>query len=606
MSVFTRPGFGERQVQEWLELAESGAIALPSFQRSYVWKNNQTIADYLLALFEGRPTGIFLILKTNGKPQFASRPLKGLQATQKHADELLLDGQQRLTSLWKALNGSAPVTYYVEVKDLTNSDVSVEDVVFWPKSSATGRAMQDPQKAYRKNLVPISILRDKSTAKNDLGEIWNWCREAVGNGDAPRHLEKTIGALREQVLLRRQLHYFELAADTDKNTAIEIFVQSNKSSVKVNDFEIAVAVALNEGDENLRSRISEFNAKSEVTRHYFNTAGDDDEAVIAPLGEWLLFGACLTRKAGPVAPKKRRFEEIVKNLFEPGKHKANKRLDKLLENIEKGLNAVADHGGPTRDTLPALPPLHVVSALQDVLKNVRRPNAAGICNKLISAYLWRSFCTDRYEAKANDRLYEDYEALRACIEQIRTRVTFSLDVAPRIFDEEEYPLPDAEALGMEGAVPWIKGTSRLGRSIVALTLVESPGEWLTSDRLNTRRVRELVSAGKLDRHHVFPRNILVGKFEKAAVNHGLNGVLLSKSGNQALSKKDPAKYMKWILDQQKSLSEEELRRRVESHLVPYDVIVGAGGVKARYEAFIEERARLVSEKFKELAKLPIA
>ena len=35
-------------------MADSGAIALPNFQRSYVWPN-QRIADYIAALFEDRP-----------------------------------------------------------------------------------------------------------------------------------------------------------------------------------------------------------------------------------------------------------------------------------------------------------------------------------------------------------------------------------------------------------------------------------------------------------------------------------------------------------------------------------------------------------------------
>ena len=52
--------------------------------------------------------------------------------------------------------------------------------------------------------------------------------------------------------LSQDLHYCELSAQTDRHTAIEIFVQSNKSSVKVNEFDIAVALASREGDENLR------------------------------------------------------------------------------------------------------------------------------------------------------------------------------------------------------------------------------------------------------------------------------------------------------------------------------------------------------------------
>ena len=598
------PRFEKRSVQDWLELAENGAIALPSFQRSYVWKNRQSIAEYLTAVFMNRPTGVFLVLKTNGEPKFPSRTLRGIKddGTQQ-AEELLLDGQQRLTSLWQAFDDTALVTYYVKVRSLKEHDVAVDEVVFWPGGTATGKAMRDPRKAYDGDLVPVGILRDKTNADGD-GQIWEWCLRALNDANKARRLERALGELRAQILLRHDLHYCELGADTDKNTAIDIFMQSNKSSVKVNDFDIAVALASDEGDENLRERISDFHSQSDVTKHYFNVGEDDDEGVIAPLGEWLLFGACLTRKG--IAPKKQRFESVVKDLFQLDKDEANNHLNKILKNIERGLTTIADHGAPTRDTLPALPPLHVLASLQDDLRSVKRANALGIRNKLISAYLWRSFFTDRYEAKANDRLFEDYKALRRSIQQIRDTGSFDRNELPPIFDEKEYRLPDAADLGIDKSIPWIKGISRQGRAITALILSRTPSEWLTNDKLNTINVRKLVDEGSLDRHHVFPRNILAGKFPREQINHGLNGVLLSKQGNLALSKKDPAEYMKWILDQQKSLKEKELRYRVESHLVPYDIITDNGSVEERYEAFINERAQRIAKKIKELSELPVA
>ena len=608
MSKPEPPKFEKRPVQEWLERAAEGVIALPLFQRSYVWKSRQSIADYLRAVFMNRPTGVFLVLKTNGSPKFPSRTLKGIRDPgQQEAEELLLDGQQRLTSLWHVFNGTAPVRYYVKVQSLALRDVSVQDVVSWADGSATGKAMRRPEAAYAADLVPVDILLDRETKEAEDGEIWEWSVTArKGDARAAKNLERAIVALREQVLLRRDLHYCELSAQTDRHTAIEIFVQSNKSSVKVNEFDIAVALASREGDENLRERISEFHQQSEVTRHYFAVGEDDnrDEGVIGPLGEWLLFGACLTLPPQGVAPKKQRFEAVVKDLCKLDKDETSNRLDKLLGNIEKGLTTVANHGAPTRDTLPAVPPLHVAASLQEVLTSVTQANRQGICNKLVSAYLWRAFFTDRYEAKANDRLFEDYKALRIWVEQIKETGTFSRGDAPPIFSEEEYPLPTAETLGIDKPIPWIRGTPRLGRAIAALTLSQRPSEWLTHDTLNARKVRELAEAGHLDRHHVFSRSILTGKFSKQAINHGLNGVLLSKQGNLALSKKDPADYMKWILGEQTGLRKKELRQRVQSHLVPYDIITGENSVEERYKAFIEARAKLVADRVKALSELP--
>ena len=112
------------------------------------------IADYLVALFENRPTGIFLTLQVQGALRFDSRTLKGVAADPSNAQELLLDGQQRLTSLWSALKGKAAYDFYVKVTDLQGRDMSVEMVDFRSPNSVKGREARDPKTAYESNLRP--------------------------------------------------------------------------------------------------------------------------------------------------------------------------------------------------------------------------------------------------------------------------------------------------------------------------------------------------------------------------------------------------------------------------------------------------------------------
>ena len=605
MTAGNAPRFGDRRVQEWLELAEQGKIALPSFQRSYVWKSNQSIADYLHAVFENRPTGVFLVLKTNGRPQFRSRSLKGMEVEAGRANELLLDGQQRLTSLWAAFEGSAEVTYYVEVRSLAEFDVSVRDIRFWSDRSAEGREMKVQQNAYRANMVPVAILRDKPTSPGGLGQIWEWCNAALNDANDARMLERAINCLQKEVLFQRNLHYCELDADTEKDKAIDIFVQSNKSSVKVNEFDIAVALALGEGGEYLRDRISDFNLQSNVIRHYFNADEDDEEAVIAPLGERLLFSACIAVKG--VAPKRSRFDDVIEDVFQSDGRNADRLLAGLLHNVEAGLTMLSEHGVATGDMLPALPSLHVLTALQDHFKELKSAAELGIANRLISAYLWRSFFTERYEAKANDRLFEDYEALKKCIGYIKEKGALGPFEEVPIFRDREYPLPGAEMLGnLENPkVPWIKGASRLGRAVAALSLCGAPIDWATKDKLNANKLRQLKSKGKLHRHHIFPRKVLGDAgMGRPLIYHGLNGVVLSKPTNSEFSKNVPADYLRGILKRQRGLREEALRKRVESHLVPYDVLFKEGDVGDIYRQFIARRAELLADKIAELAEWP--
>ena len=154
-------------------MAEIGDLALPSFQRSYVWKSRETIEDYLLAVFENRPTGVFLILKTNGQPQLPSRSLRGIDIDVTNAAELLLDGQQRLTSLWRVLNGRTDnFTYYAaRLTTRPTLDMSVRQIESVSDRSPRGKKLKNPKASSRR----------ESRANGDLTE---WYRP----GSYGRHL----------------------------------------------------------------------------------------------------------------------------------------------------------------------------------------------------------------------------------------------------------------------------------------------------------------------------------------------------------------------------------------------------------------------------------
>ena len=595
MPISKTARYDGRSILDWLKMADNGSIALPSFQRSFSW-DNQRIADYLMALFENRPTGIFLILETSHSgPQFVSRTLKG-SATgapdQTKVQELVLDGQQRLTSLWNALRGTAPgCKFYIEVKNLKNRNMEVKQIIPYLDRSGNGHAVRNPEIAFHRNIVPLDILYDEQgngsaneDSTDEPGKIWDWCENACHDGDgAARRMENAIRRLREQLLLERKLQYCALPAETDPTVAIDIFVETNKSSLTIKRFDIVVAIAQEVHEEDLRMRISDFHSESTETMHYFS---HDEEKAISEIGEWLLKVACLKAK---LAPKEQHYQEALHNLFNDEERSGNKRLGKLQKNLDAALAVAAKNGGATRETLPALPPVYVIAALQDDLQAITKAARRGTANKLISAYLWRAFLTDRYEAQANDRLFKDFKDLGLCLAQIKD--TGRYDKQPVIFNDTEHSLPTTEELAKP--LQWIR-KKRLGHAIAAIAMQRTPIDWVTGETLDASTIRTLDGTSKLDRHHVFPREVLKAHCDTEEINHGLNGILLEKGSNLALAKKDPAAGLQWILKATKDLSETELRGRVESHLVPYDALKSAGSTKRRYKNFLKERAQLVA------------
>ena len=176
--------YKSRCIQEWLCRARTGRLALPTFQRSHVW-NNATIAAYITALFENRPTGVFLLLPTARQPQFDSRTIHGA-APGEEADEYLLDGQQRLRSLWDALAGVGR-PFYVKVRDTRAKRLDVEEIVFPSRRHGVAAKHRVPRTAYQENLIPIHLLGRDTCSGNGL-DIWDWCKSAVRDplGDEPR------------------------------------------------------------------------------------------------------------------------------------------------------------------------------------------------------------------------------------------------------------------------------------------------------------------------------------------------------------------------------------------------------------------------------------
>ena len=99
------------ELSEYLDWTTEGRIQLPDFQRGYKWEEER-IRSLLVTVLRGHPLGVVMLLKTgNDTIRFKPRPIEGTQVDYSAVkpDLLLLDGQQRLTSLTQALTGKGVV-----------------------------------------------------------------------------------------------------------------------------------------------------------------------------------------------------------------------------------------------------------------------------------------------------------------------------------------------------------------------------------------------------------------------------------------------------------------------------------------------------------------
>lgn len=107
---------------------KKGEYQLPDFQRGWVW-DDEHVRSLLVSIARSFPIGAIMTLETGGDVRFQVRPIENVQIPDgAEPEKLILDGQQRLTSLTQVLGLTGPVKtrdqkrhateryYYIDIK----------------------------------------------------------------------------------------------------------------------------------------------------------------------------------------------------------------------------------------------------------------------------------------------------------------------------------------------------------------------------------------------------------------------------------------------------------------------------------------------------------
>ncbi|MFP3987144.1 DUF262 domain-containing protein [Streptomyces sp. E11-3] len=113
------------QISTVLDKVDSGELALPEFQRGYVWTRDQ-VRGFFQSLYRGYPIGGFLTWST--KAQTAAT--RGGSSDKDGTIQLLLDGQQRVTTLYGVLRGRPPRFFEGHEGTLTGLFFNMQDQTF--------------------------------------------------------------------------------------------------------------------------------------------------------------------------------------------------------------------------------------------------------------------------------------------------------------------------------------------------------------------------------------------------------------------------------------------------------------------------------------------
>lgn len=546
-----------RLLPDWLTKVRTRQIVLPRFQRFEAWSHLQ-VSGLLNNVLQELPAGAVLILEVGDKEPFHSRPVVGAPNQGERITEHLLDGQQRITALWRSLHSQYDDrTYFVVIEEQENSEPNyyIQSYSRWMKNQEHYPLWLDvPEKLWEKQMIPVPLLRPDNDAESELDQ---WAENA-SNGD--REVERRIikvGNRLRQLFAKFNIPFLSLPSTTPNETALNVFIQMNTSASPLSAYDIVVAQVEAAAGMSLHELVDELKQKSPTVEEYIN-----------PADLMLAVAALLQDKV----PNKKSY------LTSGFSNHVVEEWDNIVNGICRAVSFLEEEKVFDGKRLPTDVVLYPLSALWSQVSDGL--DAEGEARILLRKYLWRAFCTDRYERTSATRALTDYRQLSEMLKNPSTST-------PDIFDENNHPLPTEEELVLSG---WPIRKDRLARAILAVSLHSGGLDFADGSPVSRSGLK------KREYHHLFPNAWLERNgHTNDVIFRSLNCALVSWRTNRSISDKTPSQYINERMEAS-SLGDEEIYRRLDSHLIPRQPIK-----HDNYETFLTERAKLVLSQMKALS-----
>ena len=488
-----------------LDQIDLGSMALPEFQRGYVWNRDQVVG-LMESLYRRHPVGGLLVWVTSTEVALEAQT-RGGDELPPGTVKLLLDGQQRITSLYGIIRGSAPKFFDGNEEAFTNLHFHLENEVF---------ARYQPQRMKDDPLwISVTELMEQGVGR--------FLQRFVNNPDLAPRLEQYLNRLnRIDGIKEIDLHIEEVTgADKTVDVVVDIFNRVNSGGTKLSKGDLALAkicAGLPEARDEMKERLDKwrhhgFHFKLEWLLRCVNT---------------LLTGEALFTALADVAP----------DAFRNGLDRAEKRIDYLLDTISSRLGLDHDRVLGSRYSFPLM-----VRYIDDRGGTLTDPVER---DRLLYWYV-NTFLWGRYAASTESVLNRDLSlienpdgALDRLIGELR-QVRGSLELSPGDF----------------------AGYSRGARfypMLYMLTRVWKSRDWDSGNELASHMLGRLSS---LELHHIFPKaKLYAAEFELSQVNALANFTFLTKETNLHVSDRDPAEYL--------AVYDKKERDLITSHRIPTD------------------------------------
>lgn len=204
-----------------IEDIRTGRVALPDIQRPFVWSSSK-VRDLFDSMYRGYPVGTLMLWETGA--EVGTRRI-GVGESDRAPQLLIVDGQQRLTSLYAVLTGSLVLTKSFEEKRIKIAFNPLDEVF----EVADAAIEKNPE--FVPDITALWSDGYRTTARNFLKRL-NTSRDVAFTETEEDEFDDRINRVHDLRDFRFQI--IELSSASDEEQVAEIFVRTNSEGVALN------------------------------------------------------------------------------------------------------------------------------------------------------------------------------------------------------------------------------------------------------------------------------------------------------------------------------------------------------------------------------------
>ncbi len=505
---------GNKSLFDMVKRSYSGEVMLPDFQRNFVW-SKYDIEELMKSLLEKMFIGNFLIHNVDPlKPPFKPIAIEGAKLVnpgfQEKPSILILDGQQRITSLFYAIYSpniplkyaSTPYAFFISISELIKDNI--EDCVFsvskktrYFKSMLTDGEKFNFEVLRKEQIIPVSLL------KEDITAIWYDHYRDLYNSDDEKKIRSYLKNITDYQILTLDVPLNE----SPGNIAV-LFERINRTGIKLSIFDLLVArlykfLNLREEweksiDSNERiKKLAQNNKRDTQIPYYFIQALALHNGQSVKARDMLNIDDKILNQKNWLAL----IETIEK-----------KALVRLLDINEFGIGNVSKWF-PYSTMLPTL----IATFLSQDYDYQK-----------VKYWYWSSVFSERYAGSIDSKMIKDYKELS------------------NWFDSEKATPESIEAFfntlnGNFSLYEKENSGNAAYKGVFNLLFMNDAKDFYVNDKIK-------FTLDELDDHHIFPKKFLEDKNVNKNVNSVLNKTLISASTNRSINKKSPAQYVQGMIE----------------------------------------------------------